>query len=107
MPSFVKLDETSFSFTVNGAKYEQSGIYNIGWKLGYAEFPEAQVNCMVPLQVKYVPQFIGETIDVQTLACKFPWSFKLPTFKDIFQEPVNSKVNLGATSDFLVYNENS
>ena len=51
MPSFVKLDKNSFSFTVNGAKYEQPGFYNIGWKLGYAEFPEAQVKCMVPLQV--------------------------------------------------------
>jgi hypothetical protein len=105
MPSFVKLDKTSFVFTVDGATYEQSGNYNIGWKLGFAEFPEAQVKCTVPIQVKYVPKFIGESIDFQTLACRFPWSLKIPTFKDIFSEPISSTVNLGATSDFLVYNE--
>ena len=107
MPSFVKLDKTSYSFIVDIAKYEQPGAYKIGWKLGYAEFPEGQVKCTISLEVKYLSQLIGETIDVQTLVCKLPWSFKIPTFKDIFQETLSSKVNLGVTSEFLFYNKSS
>ena len=37
---------------MNGATLEQAGTYKIGWRLGYAEFPEALVDCTVPVQVK-------------------------------------------------------
>ena len=43
MPSFVKLNNTSEIFSVEGATYKEVGTYKIGWRLGYAEFPEAQV----------------------------------------------------------------
>jgi hypothetical protein len=32
---------TSYIFTVDGATNEQAGTYQIGWNLGYAEYPEA------------------------------------------------------------------
>ena len=84
MPLFVKLDKTAYLFTVDGATYQQAGNYKIGWKIGYTEYPEAQVECTVPLEIKYVPESFGKTFAFQTLVCKFPWSLEIPTFTDNF-----------------------
>ena len=105
LPSFLKLNKASKVFTIDGASYDQIGTYRIGWKLGNAEFSESQVYCTVPVEVKYVPKFIGGTIDFQTLSCNFPWSLKIPTYTDMFMQSVNSTVDLGATKEFLHYDE--
>jgi hypothetical protein len=74
-------------------------------KLGYTEYPETQVMCTTQITIKYVPKFNGKTVDPQTLACKFPWSFKVPTYTDTFKQSVTTNVNLGETSAFLEYDE--
>jgi hypothetical protein len=42
---------------------------------------------------------------VQSLACNFPWSFKVPTYTDLFEQNVKSTVVLGVASEFLSYDE--
>jgi hypothetical protein len=105
LPFFVKFDTKSKIFTLDGASFTEIGIYNIGLKLGYTEYPDSQVMCTTQITIKYVPKFIGNTIDTQTLACKFPWSFKVPTYTDTFKQSVTTNVNLGETRAFLEYDE--
>ena len=92
-------------FTIDGATVKDAGHYNFGWKLGYAEYPEGQVTCTAAFDVNYTPKFIGDEIDVQSLACNFPWNLKVPIYTDLFGQTCISKVELGDTSEFLSYDE--
>ena len=40
LPYFVKFDKKSKVLTVDGASFGDVGAYNIGWKLGYEEYPD-------------------------------------------------------------------
>lgn len=93
----MKFDSKSQVFTVDGALIEDAGTYNIGLKLGYKEYHDAQVRCMTQITVKYIPKFNGITIEPQSLACKYPWSLKVPIYADTFKKTVLVNVDLGET----------
>ena len=44
---------------------------------------------------------------MQSLACNFPWSLKVPTYTDLFGQTVKANVVLGETSEFLSYDEST
>ena len=100
-PSFISSEYNSKLFTVKTDDFGDLGLYDVGWKLGFKEFPELQVSCETRLEVKYLPSFTGDKISDQTLSCYENWTLQVPAYTDGFGKPATMKIDLGETNDFL------
>ena len=77
----------------------------VGLRLGYAEFTNANVDCLKPLEVTYKPSFAGEKLTSIKLDCDEPWNFTFPIYLDFDGKPAKIKVSLYKTDEFLFFDE--
>jgi hypothetical protein len=59
LPAFSKFSKETLKYNISKPKFEQCGKYLFGLKLGYKEFPGAEVFCMKTVDVVYKTKFIG------------------------------------------------
>lgn len=59
LPLFIQFDPKSKIFSVKSMSYYDKGDWQIGLRLGYREYPDADSYCKKPLEVIYKPTFVG------------------------------------------------
>jgi hypothetical protein len=85
-------------FKLDKAGYDDVGMYEIGWSLGYMELPLLTTSCTNLLQVMYQPVFKGDLISSpQTLSCfdRDKWSLNIPTYTDLEEKKASYVIDLG------------
>ena len=83
------------------------GVYKVGLRLGYEEFPLSIVECLKVLSISYVPDFFGDYIPEQTIFVGDKWQIEIPKYKEIFGNEAQMEIELGETENFLAYDKES
>ena len=86
-------------------QYNDKNNYKVGLRLGYAEFVNANVDCLKPIEVTYKPSFSGEKLTSIKLQCDEPWDLTFPVYLDFDSKPAKIKISLQKTDEFLLFDE--
>ena len=108
LPAFISFDEASKLFEVSTTSFNDTGVYDLGVEIGYEEFPMQSVFCPTSVKVTYQASFktLSEPLSDQTISCEdTAFSMNVPQYVDVFNNPANMTVDLGASQSFLEYDE--